>query len=95
MTDKEQELLTELEIAKLSLDESGYGHYHWTSKHMYKVLKGQIAKLKSLGYIKLPEGIEEKIAQLLSEMTLKIMMGEGNSVNYTKQILSLIRQDKE
>jgi len=39
--------------------------------------------------------LREKIAQLLSEMALKIMTGEGNSTNYTDQILALFPNEEE
>jgi len=37
--------------------------------------------------------LRERIAQTISEMTLKIMMGEGNSINYIDQILNLIKEE--
>lgn len=36
--------------------------------------------------------LKEQLTQILSDMTLKTMLGEGNSINYVDQILALIKE---
>ena len=39
--------------------------------------------------------LREQVAQILAEMTLKIMTGEGNSTDYVSQITNLLKEELE
>jgi len=102
MKDKEQELLTGQEMMdvfrRLKNEKSSYTDEPVSGAEEDEALcEAQIAKLKSLGYIKLPEGIEEKIVNLLRIPLAICDRLDGRYQSFlheaANEILSLIRGD--